>query len=337
MLQKIRRMERLVDFLVERIPAAIYHLSLRAVRLAKTDLSTGMVSEFPELQGLIGCYYALHDNEDQRVAEAIADHYKPQGPNDTCPTAPDTVVVALADKLDSVAAFFAIGEIPTGSRDPFALRRAAQGIIRLILENKLRIPLLQAFHRVAEALGAQYSDEAGNATLFILDRLKVHLRESGVRHDFINAVRFPPGLACEDDLVRLLARVDALTKFLKTEDGSNLLIAYRRASNIVAIEEKRDDDRYDGEVTLSRLQQPEEQILAERLTEVATRVGTEISQEYFESAMIALSQLRRPVDEFFDKVTVNADDPALRENRLRLLSRIRSVMNQVADFSQIEG
>jgi glycyl-tRNA synthetase beta chain len=337
MLQKIRRMERLVEFLVERVRGAVFHLSLRAVRLAKADLSTGMVGEFPELQGVMGRYYALQGDENPRVADAIADHYKPLGPTDSCPSAPDTVVVALADKLDSLAAFFSIGELPTGSRDPFALRRAGQGVIRLIIENKLRIPLLQAFHRVAEALGNGYSDEAGNATLFILDRLKVHLRESGVRHDFINAVRFPVGIACEDDLVRLLARVDALEKFLRTADGSNLLTAYRRASNIVEIEERRDGRRYDGEVVISRLKQTEEHTLAERLSLVAERVGTELPQEYFESAMIALSTLRRPVDEFFDKVTVNVDDKALRENRLRLLSRIRAVMNQVADFSQIEG
>jgi glycyl-tRNA synthetase beta chain len=337
MLQKIRRMERLVEFLVERVRGAVFHLSLRAVRLAKADLSTGMVGEFPELQGVMGRYYALQGDENPRVADAIADHYKPLGPTDSCPSAPDTVVVALADKLDSLAAFFSIGELPTGSRDPFALRRAGQGVIRLIIENKLRIPLLQAFHRVAEALGNGYSDEAGNATLFILDRLKVHLRESGVRHDFINAVRFPVGIACEDDLVRLLARVDALEKFLRTADGSNLLTAYRRASNIVEIEERRDGRRYDGEVVISRLKQTEEHTLAERLSLLAERVGTELPQEYFESAMIALSTLRRPVDEFFDKVTVNVDDKALRENRLRLLSRIRAVMNQVADFSQIEG
>jgi glycyl-tRNA synthetase beta chain len=336
MLQKIRRMERLVEFLVDRVPGAVFHLSLRAVRLAKADLSTGMVGEFPELQGVIGRYYALQGDENPRVADAIADHYKPLGPNDSCPSAPDTVVVALADKLDSLAAFFSIGETPTGSRDPFALRRAAQGVIRLVLENKLRIPLLQAFHRVAEALGDRYSDEAGNATLFILDRLKVHLRESGVRHDFINAVRFPPGVACEDDLVRLLARVNALTKFLKTEDGSNLLIAYRRASNIVAIEAKK-GGWTDGAVDSNLLHLPEELSLADRLLEADALTGDPLLSERFDEAMLILASLRRPVDEFFDKVTVNAEDPALRENRLRLLSRIRAVMNQVADFSQIEG
>lgn len=337
MLQKIRRMERLVVFLVERIPGAIYHLSVRAVRLAKSDLSTGMVGEFPELQGVMGRYYALHDKEHERVADAIADHYKPQGPNDACPTAPDSVVVALADKLDSLAAFFSIGEIPTGSRDPFALRRAAQGVIRLILENKLRIPLLQAFHRVGEALGDQYSDEAGNATLFVLDRLKTHLRESGVRHDFINAVRFPPGVACEDDLVRLLARVDALTKFLKTEDGSNLLVAYRRASNIVAIEERRDKQSYDEPVDPGLLREPAETRLYQSLSGMDATLEPLLASENFDRAMQHFATLRRPVDGFFDKVTVNTDDPPLRQNRLRLLSRIRAVMNQVADFSQIEG
>jgi glycyl-tRNA synthetase beta chain len=315
-------------------------LAKRAAHLAKADLSTGMVGEFPELQGVMGRYYALNDGEDPRVADAIADHYKPLGPNDTCPTAPISVVVALADKLDALAAFFAIGEPPTGSRDPFALRRAALGVIRLILNSRLRLSLGHAFARAVVSLGPAVLDDApeeGSVNdlllAFIVDRLGVILRDQGVRHDLIAAVF----ALAEDDLVRLLMRVDALAMFLATEDGNNLLVAYRRASHIVAIEERRDGARYDGEVALGRLQQAEEQALAEMLTRVATRVGTELAQEYFESAMIALSQLRHPVDAFFDKVTVNADDARLRENRLRLLSRIRTVMNQVADFSQIEG
>ncbi len=311
-------------------------LAQRAAHLCKADLSTGMVGEFPELQGLIGRYYALHDGEDPRVADAIAEHYKPQGPNDTCPSAPISVVVALADKLDALYSFYAIHEEPTGSRDPFALRRAAQGVIRLILENRLRLSLFMAFDRVSEALGSGYDNESGNTMLFILDRLKVHLRERGVRHDFINAVRFPAATAAEDDLVRLLARVDALARFLASDDGTNLLVAYRRAANIVAIEEKKGGWSA-GEGDPKLLDQPEEKALAFRLAEVAARAGEALEGEDFAAAMAALALLRQPVDAFFDKVTVNTDDARLRENRLRLLSRIRAVMNQVADFSQIEG
>src|SRR5216684_3052748 len=307
-------------------------LAQRAAHLAKADLSTDMVGEFPELQGVIGRYYALNDGEDPCVADAIADHYKPLGPGDSCPTAPVSVVVALADKLDALAAFFAIGEPPTGSRDPFALRRAALGAIRLILENRLRLPLAGAFARAGDALGPEYPDPTGELLAFIADRLKVHLREKGARHDLIAAVF----ALAEDDLVRLLARVAALARFLASEDGSNLLVAYRRAANIVAIEEKKGGWSA-GEVDPMLLRQPEEKALADRLAEVAARAGEALEGEDFAEAMAALALLRQPVDAFFDKVTVNTDDARLRENRLRLLSRIRAVMNQVADFSQIEG
>ncbi len=307
-------------------------LAQRAAHLAKADLSTGMVGEFPELQGAMGRYYALCDSEDPQVADAIAEHYKPLGPGDSCPTAPVSVVVALADKLDSLAAFFAIGEPPTGSRDPFALRRAALGAIRLILENRLRLRLAAAFGRAAAALGPGYPDPIPALLDFIADRLKVHLRAEGVRHDLIAAVF----ALDEDDLVRLLARVAALARFLATDDGTNLLIAYRRAVNIVAIEEKKGGWSA-GEVDPTLLREPEEKALAARLAEVAARAGEVLEREDFGGAMAALATLRQPVDAFFDKVTVNTDDAALRENRLRLLSRIRAVMNQVADFSQIEG
>ena len=315
-----------------------------------------MVGEFPELQGVMGRYYALHDGEDPRVAEAIAEHYKPLGPNDTCPSAPTSVAVALADKIDSLVAFFAINEKPTGSRDPFALRRAALGMIRLILENRLRLPLSAAFNRAASTLADMVGPHAQLQTLpaylqpaesspisewrgptvellaFIADRLKVHLREAGVRHDLIAAVF----AVAEDDLVPLLARVDALSKFLGTEDGNNLLIAYRRASNILTIEDRK-GGWTPGEVDANSLCQPEEQALFADLNLVTAGASRSLAREEFQAAMGHLVTLRRPVDEFFDKVTVNTDDPALRENRLRLLSRIRAVMNQVADFSQIEG
>jgi glycyl-tRNA synthetase beta chain len=291
-----------------------------------------MVGEFPELQGVVGRYYAQHDGEDPRVADAIADHYKPQGPNDTCPSAPVSIIVALADKLDSLAAFFAMNEKPTGPRDPFALRRAALGAIRLILENGLRLPLAASFGKAGEALGPDFNDARDELLAFIADRLKVHLREQGVRHDLIAAVF----ALAEDDLVRLLARVDALAKFLATADGADLLVAYRRASNIVAIEEKK-GGWAQGPVVAELLRQSEESELAARLDKAGAQAGHALDSEDFAGGMAALATLRRPVDEFFDKVTVNADDPALRENRLRLLSRIRAVMNQVADFSQIEG
>ncbi len=338
---KVARMEGLADFLVQYVPGADAVRSRRAVQLAKADLSTGMVGEFPEVQGIMGRYYALHDGEHPAVANAIAEHYRPLGPNDACPTEPDSVVVALADKIDSLISFFAIGEKPTGSRDPFALRRAALGIIRLVLENKLRLSLGLSFTEAVHRLATQKVEILVGSlpyelTAFIADRLKVHLRAQGVRHDLIAAAFAQVGTS-EDDLVRLLKRVDALGAFLASEDGANLLTAYRRASNIVAIEERKDGRSYDGEVDPALLRQSEEQELAERLAEVAERTGTFLQREEFEKAMSELARLRRPVDDFFDKVTVNTEDAMLRENRLRLLSRIRATLNRVADFSQIEG
>jgi glycyl-tRNA synthetase beta chain len=333
-------MEGLVNFLVDRVPSAECARSHRAIWLSKADLSTGMVGEFPELQGVMGRYYALHDDEDVAVANAIAEHYKPLGPNDTCPSAPDSVVAALADRIDTLAAFFTIGEPPTGSRDPYALRRAATGIVRLILENKIRLSLGQAFALgtvvVMEQLGDRAPEQGSvkdRLLHFIADRVKLHLRDQGVRHDLIAAVF----AVDEDDLVRLLARVDALSKFLQSEDGANLLTAYRRAANIVAIEERRDNCSYDDEPDWIHLPEPAEKTLARALPEIGGVVGEAVIRGRFDQAMSRLATLRRPVDDFFDKVTVNCDDAALRENRLRLLSRIRDTMNQIADFSQIEG
>jgi glycyl-tRNA synthetase beta chain len=333
---KVRRMERIAEFLVPYVSGADPLGSHRAVRLAKADLSTGMVGEFPELQGTMGRYYALHDGEHPAVAEAIAEHYRPLGPNDACPSAPESVVAALADKIDSLVAFFAIGEKPTGSRDPFALRRASLGVIRLILENNLRLPLAAAFRCAHSCLGPGFTDPTGELLDFIAERLRVHLREQGIGHDLIAAVFAPLGER-EDDIVRLLSRVAALRAFLVSEDGANLLTAYRRASNIVAIEERRDACGYDGEVDPALLRQDEERLLAQRLGEVDRAAGTFLAREEFERAMTELARLRRPVDDFFDKVTVNCDDAGLRVNRLRLLSRIRATLNRVADFSQLEG
>ncbi|MGH7110817.1 MAG: glycine--tRNA ligase subunit beta [Stellaceae bacterium] len=339
------RMEYVVG-LLRLVLDSVRERALHAVKLCKADLSTGMVGEFPELQGIIGRYYALADGEDARVAQAIGDHYKPLGPNDTVPRAPESVIVALADKIDALVAFFAIGEKPTGSGDPYALRRAALGIIRIILENGLRLRLAEVVFRSSFfALDTRrfvLQDRSRELLEFVIERLKVHLRGEGVRHDLIAAVfaeargTAQPG-AREDDLVRLLARVAALRAFLDSEDGTNLLVAYRRAANIVTIEEKRDERHYDGAPDPALLQQAEEKALHQCLSEVTLEAETCLRHEDFSAAMAALATLRRPIDEFFAKVTVNAKEPELRENRLRLLSAIRTTMNRIADFSQIEG
>ena len=333
---KIGRMEVLADFLAPSVPGADVVLSRRAARLAKADLSTGTVGEFPELQGVMGRYYALHDGEDPAVAQAIADHYKPLGPNDVCPVAPESVVVALADKLDSLVAFFSIGEKPTGSRDPFASRRAAQGIIRIILENELRLPLKSAFIAASGYFNVDRKKFAVELLDFIGDRLKIHLRDQGVRHDLIGAA-FSQIDADGGDLSRLLSRVEALRSFLDTDDGAGLLTAYRRASNIVTIEERRDDRHYAQDVDRQLLQQPEEHALAAEISLIGGGVEKALAAGEFQAAMGHLAAMRRAVDEFFENVTVNTEEPKLRENRLRLLSAIRATMNRVADFSQIEG
>ena len=247
---KVVRMERLAELLADYVPGADREQSRRAVKLAKADLSTGMVGEFPELQGVIGRYYALHDGEDPAVADAIADHYRPAGPSDACPTSPVSIVVALADKINSLVAFFAIGEKPTGSRDPFALRRAALGIIRLILESKLRLPLFDSFlYAAGSIVGPRKAHSTANELLeFTLDRLNIHLRSEGLTYDVIAAALYAGDLPAdppertkertEQDLTRLLQRADAVRRFLSSDDGASLLTAYRRASNIVAIEER---------------------------------------------------------------------------------------------------
>jgi glycyl-tRNA synthetase beta chain len=343
---KVTRLQTLAAELAPRIPGADIDAVRSAALLAKADLTTGMVGEFPELQGVMGRYYALGEGEAPAIAEAIAEHYAPLGPGDRCPTAPVSVAVALADKLDSLVGFFAIGERPTGSKDPFALRRAALGVIRLIVENRLRLPLravldhafraYQGNPAFAAALPAGRTADAVATELldFFADRLQVVLREKGVRHDLIAAVF---GLGGEDDLVRLLARVEALGAFLASEDGANLLTAYKRASNIVRIEEKRDDTSYEGEALADLLAQEEERTLAQALGRARAAASEALADENFSPAMAVLAKLRRPVDDFFDRVTVNAADSDLRRNRLKLLSQIRSTLGVVADFAKIEG
>nr|WP_186464810.1 glycine--tRNA ligase subunit beta [Azospirillum brasilense] len=380
----------------------------RAALLSKADLVTEVVGEFPEVQGIMGRYYALGEGENPAVAEAIAEHYKPLGPSDSCPTAPVSVAVALADKLDTLVGFFAIDEKPTGSKDPYALRRAALGIIRLILENGLRLSLqeivcaawngyleqalsesrvyahcpqesekyyeqiigktiddLNEDRKIRSISGAisiiyapgnaqevwkgidledkkdwtvaqfrQRGDVQFDLMAFFADRLKVTLRDQGVRHDLVDAVF---ALGGEDDLVRLLARVKALQTFVGSEEGANLLAAYKRASNIVRIEEKKDGKAYDQPVDPALLTLAEEKDLYGALSGAGETARPLLAKEDFTGTMAALARLRGPVDAFFDKVTVNAEQADLRANRLRLLSQIRATLNAVADFSRIEG
>ena len=334
---KIGRVQDLAAEIAADVPGAGEDKARSAARLAKADLTTGMVSEFPELQGVMGRYYALGDGEDPAVADAIRDHYSPLGPSDDCPSAPVSVAVALADKIDTLVGFWAIDQKPTGSKDPYALRRAALGVIRLVLENGLRLPLGEAIrasmntYAHATAVPESIVDDLLD---FFADRLKVHLREQGTRHDLISAVF---ALGGEDDLVRLIARVSALGGFLETDDGANLLTAYRRAANILRIEEKNDGASYDGDPDTGLFTESQETSLFEELEATEAQIAPNLADERFDQAMNELARLRRPVDDFFDHVTVNCDDPALRVNRLRLLSRIRATMNRVADFSQIEG
>ncbi|MBS7698289.1 MULTISPECIES: glycine--tRNA ligase subunit beta [unclassified Chelatococcus] len=384
----------------------------RAARLAKADLVTEMVGEFPELQGLMGRYYAEAQGEDTAVAAAIEDHYKPQGPSDRVPTDPVSVAVALADKLDTLVGFWAIDEKPTGSKDPYALRRAALGVIRLVLENERRIPLATFIrtahhglyflskrdvigvhvaadhpdipHDGAAAQGPVHVDDLGmdiglervlvalqhgaefdwhaadplkqsishtvltpafivsrDLLSFFHDRLKVYLRDQGARHDLIDAVlALGEGGAAQDDLLMIVRRVEALGRFLDTEDGKNLLAGYKRAANILRIEEKKDGRAYDeapDATLILNAGEEEERALVEALRVAEMEAKAAVGGEDFEGAMKALSVLRAPVDAFFDKVTVNADDPAVRANRLKLLNAIRAATRTVADFSQIAG
>ncbi len=292
-------------------------LAERAARLAKADLVTGMVGEFPELQGLMGGYYAAAQGEPAEVAEAIRDHYKPVGQGDEVPTAPMTVAVSLADKLDSISQFFAADLKPSGSKDPFALRRSALGVIALVLDNRLRFPLRRSVSQ--------------DVLDFFADRLKVQQREAGVRHDLIDAVF---ALGGEDDLVRLLARVRALQAFVTTGEGTNLLAGYKRAANILKKEsfvpgEVADNEMYEAE--------PAESALIEALDDAEPRAEAAVDAEDFEAAMAALASLRGPIDAFFEQVIVNDPDEFKREMRLTLLARMRDAVHKVADFSKIEG
>ncbi|MFP6743916.1 MAG: glycine--tRNA ligase subunit beta [Alphaproteobacteria bacterium] len=339
---KVKRIEALAVEIAKSIPGAEKAAVQEGARLCKADLVSGMVVEFPELQGVMGRYYALAEGKDAAVSDAIAEHYSPQGPNDDCPSSPASIAVALADKIDSLAGFWAIDEKPTGSKDPFALRRAALGAIRLIVENDLRVSLVNVFYDALRSYAVAMVEadkppqiDANDILEFFADRLKVHLREKGVRHDLISAVF---ALGGEDDLVRLLARVEALQAFVDSDDGEHLLTAYKRAANIVGIEEKKDGASYDdAEVDAALLSEVDEIAVAERLTEVGDLADAALANEEFAAAMSDLALLRKPVDNFFDNVTVNCDDADLRRNRLSLLAGIRATLDRVADFSKIEG
>ena len=356
---KSRRVQALAMGLSEAV-GADYALVHEAAELAKADLTTGMVAEFPELQGITGRYYHLMQNlsvdrpilyalsapEDKavQVADAIRDHYKPAGQDDAAPSAPVSVAVALADKLDTLLAFWAVDKKPTGSKDPFALRRAALGVIRIILENEVRLQLGGASMReaLARVPGGPKDASDGEACLadligFFHDRLKVHLREKGARYDLIDAVLRDENNHLHDDIVLIVARLRALESFAASDDGANLLAAYKRAANILRAEEKKDDRSHSGEPEPSLYSQDEEKALGEALATSATEAEARQRAQDFRGAMERLAELRGPLDNFFDVVTVNHHDTSLRLNRLKLLSQVRSACDAIADFSKLEG
>jgi glycyl-tRNA synthetase beta chain len=347
--QRIARIELLAGHIAQLIDADIAKTE-RAARLCKADLLTEVVGEFPELQGLMGRYYAEAQAEDEAVAHASEDHYRPKGPDDLVPADKVSVAVALADKLDTLVSFWAIDEKPTGSKDPYALRRAALGVIRLIIENQLRIDLTSLLTKHSDQFpNHDWALTAFGIIEFIGDRLKVQLREQGARYDLVDAVfqegirteNMMPGVANTRDLLLIVRRVEALGKFLDTDDGKNLLAGYKRATNIIRIEEKKDARDYVGRPDPSLYRQEEEWALAKAIDAAKNEAGKAVKAEDFSSAMRAMAKLRPHVDAFFDKVTVNvaegADKAKLRENRLKLLNEIRDATRTVADFSRIEG
>jgi glycyl-tRNA synthetase beta chain len=303
----------------------------RAALLCKADLLTDVVGEFPELQGLMGRYYAQAQDEEASIARAIEDHYRPKGPDDVVPSDPVAAAVALADKIDMLVGFWGINEKPTGSKDPYALRRAALGVIRIVLDNKLRLPLLPVF---AEARAESDESDGSDLLSFFADRLKVQLREQGARHDLVDAVFALEG---QDDLLMVVRRIEALAKFLETDDGKNLLAGYKRATNIIRIEERKDKRQYTGAPDAKLLAQAEEKDLANAIAGAKREADAAVKREDFGGAMTAVAKLRPFVDAFFDKVTVNVEDKVARENRLKLLNEIREATRAVADFSKIEG
>jgi glycyl-tRNA synthetase beta chain len=340
--ERIARIERLAAEIAPLVGADV-EKAKRAARLAKADLLTEVVGEFPELQGLMGKYYALAQGEDASVAAASEEHYKPQGPTDRVPSDSTSVAVALADKIDTLVGFWAIDEKPTGSKDPYALRRAALGVIRLIVDNGARASLAtladKHFRMFGSAQGLkewnsrQVEQKCIDLLSFFADRLKVQLRDQGARHDLVDAVFALEG---QDDLLMIVRRVEALGKFLDTDDGKNLLAGTKRASNILAIEEKKDKRSFDGAPDAKLFVADEEKALASAIDQVKSEASAAVAKEDFASAMTAMAKLRPAVDAFFDKVKVNDDDAKIRENRLKLLNEIRAATRAVADFSRIQ-
>ncbi|MBR0777485.1 glycine--tRNA ligase subunit beta [Bradyrhizobium diazoefficiens] len=333
--ERIKRIGRLAAEIAPLVGADVAKAT-RAAHLVKADLLTEVVGEFPEVQGLMGKYYALAQGEDASVAAACEEHYKPQGPADRVPTDPVSVAVALADKLDTLAGFWAIDEKPTGSKDPYALRRAALGVISLITENALRLSLLKVAASALAGLSVKPADAQklpSDLLAFFADRLKVQLREQGARHDLVDAVF---ALGGQDDLLMIVRRVEALGKFLDSDDGKNLLAGTKRAGNILSIEEKKDKRTFDGAPDAALYSLAEEKALAKAIGEVKAEASAAVAKEDFAAAMSAMAKLRPPVDAFFDKVRVNDDDAKVRENRLKLLNEIRSATRAVADFSKIQ-
>ncbi|MFL1462310.1 glycine--tRNA ligase subunit beta [Roseococcus sp. DSY-14] len=335
---RVQRITALAKHLAPQVGADAA-LAEQAARLCKADLASGMVGEFPELQGIMGGHYARAAGLDARVADAIAQHYRPLGPTDAVPAEPVAVAVALADKLDTLAGFFAIGEKPTGSGDPYALRRAALGVIRIVRENGLRLGLKDAFYEarmnlaqvVPAALDTWRSDTA-DLLAFLLERLRVQLRAEGARHDLVAA-----SIGEDDDITRILARAEALRAIVETPEGADLLAAVKRAGNILRIEEKKDGHPHDAPVDPALLEAPEEQALNAALGAAEAASARAMAAEDFAAATGALATLRAPLDSFFDKVVVNAEAPALRANRLRLLNRVRAAAAQLADLAKIEA
>jgi len=337
------RVQRLIALSAELAPlvGADEAKAKRGAELAKADLVSAMVFEFPELQGLMGRYYATAQGEDASVATAIEEHYKPQGPSDTVPTDPVAIAVALAEKLDLLAAFWAIDETPTGSKDPYALRRAALGVIRIVLENGVDLHPRSIFEKIIpQYRGTDYReswDVINNLCFFIENRMSVVLKEAGIRHDFLDAVLEKITIISGESLYKIYLRVLALNNFANTEDGANLLAGYKRAVNILKAEEKKDGKPITGKPHADNLSEQAEIDLAAAIDTARAEAAEAVRSEDFEGAMEALSKLRAPVDKFFEDILVNAEDPALRMNRLQLLAEIRDATHVVADFSKVAG
>lgn len=331
--ERIERLTKIARYLAQQLNADV-NLAERAASLCKADLTTGMVGEFPEVQGIMGGYYALHDQENPQIALAIKEHYKPNGPNDEVPHATISIIVALADKIDLLASFFAIGEKPKGSGDPFALRRAALGIIRIIRENQLTLNLQKALKFAIQTLPKTLQQTSDSKLLanFLNERLNVQLRSEGLRYDILSAVTQTDIIT---DITELLEKVNAISQIIATSEGKDLLAAVKRASNILRIENKKDGP-HQGEINQSLLQTIEEKNLYQTLQQVIKTIHTALDHKQFDKAMNEIASLRSTLDIFFDKVIINDDDPNIRQNRLKLLNQIEQTANLIADFNQIE-